>query len=164
MHHRKATGLGIASGILAGLVVITPAAGVVTPAGAVALGFIASLLCYGAILLKNRLGYDDTLDVFGVHGIAGMTGPLLLTFFIRAGDMPAGHDTASQLGVQVLGVAVTIGYASAVTIVLVVVVREGLRPATGQHGRDGGHGPRAARRARLRPAQPQLASRWRHAT
>lgn len=129
---RKATGLGIASGILAGLVVITPAAGVVTPAGAVALGFLASLLCYGAILLKNRLGYDDTLDVFGVHGVAGMAGALLLTFFIRAGEMPQGRDVLQQLAVQALGVAVTIGYASVVTIVLVVIVQKvfGLRLGT----------------------------------
>src|SRR5512141_646502 len=69
VQHRKATSLGIASGILAGLVVITPAAGVVQPAGAVVLGFVASLLCYGMILIKNRLGYDATLDAFGVHGI-----------------------------------------------------------------------------------------------
>ena len=81
---RKATALGVASGILAGLVVITPAAGVVQPAGAIALGAIASLLCYGAILLKNRVGYDDSLDVFGIHGVAGMAGALLLSFFIRA--------------------------------------------------------------------------------
>ena len=132
VQHRKATGLGIASGILAGLVVITPAAGVVTPAGAVALGFLASLLCYGAILIKNRLGYDDTLDVFGVHGVAGMAGALLLTFFIRAGEMPQGRDVLQQLAVQALGVAVTIGYGSAVTIVLVVVVQKvfGLRLGT----------------------------------
>ena len=132
VQHRKATGLGIASGILAGLVVITPAAGVVTPAGAVALGFLASMLCYGAILIKNRLGYDDTLDVFGVHGVAGMAGALLLTFFIRAGEMPQGRDVLQQLAVQALGVAVTIGYASAVTIVLVVLVQKvfGLRLGT----------------------------------
>jgi len=129
VQHRKATGLGIASGILAGLVVITPAAGVVTPAGAVALGFIASSLCYGAILLKNRLGYDDTLDVFGVHGVAGMAGALLLTFFIRAGEMPQGRDVLTQLAVQALGVGVTILYASVVTIILVVLVQRvfGLR-------------------------------------
>ena len=100
--------------------------------GAIALGFIASSLCYGAILLKNRLGYDDTLDVFGIHGIAGIAGALLLTFFIRAGDMPAGHDTVSQFAVQALGVAVTIGYAAGITIVLVVLVQKvfGLRLGT----------------------------------
>ena len=132
VHHRKATGLGIASGILAGLVAITPAAGVVTPAGAVALGFIAASLAYGAILLKNRLGYDDTLDVFGVHGIAGIAGAVLLTFFIRAVDMPAGKDTLSQLGVQLFSVAVTIGFGAIMTIGLVVFVEKmfGLRLGT----------------------------------
>jgi len=132
VQHRKATSLGIASGILAGLVVITPAAGVVQPAGAIALGFIASSFCYGAILLKNRLGYDDTLDVFGVHGIAGMAGAILLTFFIRAGDMPAGHDVLSQLAVQVLGVTVTLVYGSVVSIGLVLVTQRvfGLRLGT----------------------------------
>ena len=148
VQHRKATSLGIASGILAGLVVITPAAGVVQPAGAVALGFMASALCYGAILLKNRLGYDDTLDVFGVHGVAGMAGALLLTFFVRAGEMPQGRGVLGQLPVQALGVGVTIAYASIVTIVLLVVIQKlfGLRlGATGEmagmdHELHGEHG------------------------
>jgi Amt family ammonium transporter len=128
-HYRKATSLGMASGILAGLVAITPAAGVVPPAGAVVLGFLAAMLCYGAILLKNRLGYDDTLDVFGVHGVGGITGALLLALFIRAGEMPAGRDVLSQLAVQGFGVATTIVYASVVTIVLLLVVERvvGLR-------------------------------------
>jgi Amt family ammonium transporter len=129
VHHRKATGLGLASGILAGLVAITPAAGVVTPAGAVALGFIAAALCYGAVLVKNRIGYDDTLDVFGIHGIAGIAGAVLLTFFIRNGDMPAGHDTISQLAVQIFGVSVTLVYGAVMTIGLVYLVQRffGLR-------------------------------------
>ena len=124
VRHRKATALGVASGILAGLVAITPAAGVVSPAGAVALGFIASGLCYAAIQLKNRLGYDDSLDAFGVHGVAGMGGAILLTFFIRAADMPAGRDVVSQLGVQLLSVAITVGFCAAMTIVLVVFVEK----------------------------------------
>ncbi|MFO1540939.1 MAG: ammonium transporter [Chloroflexota bacterium] len=122
VRHRKVTALGVASGILAGLVAITPAAGVVTPAGAIALGFAASALCYGAILLKNRLGFDDSLDVFGIHGVAGIVGGLLLAFFIRAVEMPAGRSIIDQLGVQALGVAVTIVFASAVTLVIVVLV------------------------------------------
>ena len=87
---------------------------------------------YGAILLKNRLGYDDTLDVFGVHGIAGIAGAVLLTFFIRAVDMPAGKDTLSQLGVQLFSVAVTIGFGAIMTIGLVVFVEKmfGLRLGT----------------------------------
>ena len=133
VHHRKATSLGIASGILAGLVVITPAAGVVQPAGAVALGFAASALCYGAILLKNRLGYDDTLDVFGVHGIAGMVGAILLALFVRAGEMPDGRTALGQLGVQVTGVVATVVYCAAASLVLIALVDRtlGLRLGSG---------------------------------
>ncbi|RPH97255.1 MAG: ammonium transporter, partial [Calditrichaeota bacterium] len=69
LHQGKATALGFASGILAGLVAVTPAAGVVQPVGALALGIIAAILCYLAIIIKNKLGYDDSLDAFGVHGI-----------------------------------------------------------------------------------------------
>ena len=119
---RKATALGVASGILAGLVVITPAAGVVQPAGAIALGAIASLLCYGAILLKNRVGYDDSLDVFGIHGVAGMAGALLLSFFIRAGEIPMERAVLEQFGVQALGVGATIGFCALMTLVLLVIV------------------------------------------
>ncbi len=122
VRHRKVTALGVASGILAGLVAITPAAGVVTPAGAIALGFAASGLCYGAILLKNRIGFDDSLDVFGIHGVAGIAGGLLLAFFIRAVEMPDGRSILEQLGVQALGVAVTIAFSAVVTMVLVVLV------------------------------------------
>jgi Amt family ammonium transporter len=132
-HHRKATSLGIASGILAGLVVITPAAGVVQPAGAVALGFIASGLCYLAIQVKNRLGYDDTLDVMGVHGTAGMAGAILLALFVRPGEMPEGRAVIEQLGVQGLGVAATLVYCAAVSLVLIVVIEKiwGFRMDTG---------------------------------
>jgi Amt family ammonium transporter len=119
---RKATALGVASGILAGLVVITPAAGVVQPAGAVALGALASLFCYGAIQLKNRIGYDDSLDVFGIHGVAGIAGALLLALFIRAGEIPMDRVWTEQLGVQALAVAAAIGFCAVLTLVLVVIV------------------------------------------
>ena len=83
VHQGKATALGFASGILAGLVAVTPAAGVVQPYGAMVLGVIASFICYSAIQVKNKLGYDDSLDAFGIHGVGGIVGALLLTFFIR---------------------------------------------------------------------------------
>jgi ammonium transporter, Amt family len=83
LHQGKATALGFVSGILAGLVAVTPAAGVVQPYGAMVLGIIASVVCYMAIQVKNRLGYDDSLDAFGIHGIGGIAGALFLTFFIR---------------------------------------------------------------------------------
>ncbi len=82
-HQGKATALGFASGILAGLVAVTPAAGVVQPYGALILGVLASSLCYTAIQVKNRLGYDDSLDAFGIHGVGGIVGAIFLIFFIR---------------------------------------------------------------------------------
>ncbi len=130
LHHKKATSLGLASGILAGLVVITPAAGVVTPGGAIVLGFVASIASYLAIQIKNVLGYDDSLDVFGVHGVAGITGALALTFFIRdawwadAQASSAGWGVMDQLGVQAASVGVTVAYAAVCTIVLVVLVEK----------------------------------------
>ncbi len=119
IQHGKATSLGMASGILAGLVAITPAAGDVTPLGAILLGGAASIACYLAILLKNRLGYDDTLDVFGIHGMAGIIGALGLTFFLRS--VPD-HGVATQFWFQVKGVGVSIAFAVVVTIVLVILI------------------------------------------
>jgi Amt family ammonium transporter len=127
LHQGKATALGFASGILAGLVAVTPAAGVVQPAGALALGAIAAVLCYVAIIMKNKLGYDDSLDAFGVHGIGGIVGAIFLTFFMR-GDHTKG-EIMSQLGVQALAVGIAIVYAAVMTLILVVVVNKtiGLR-------------------------------------
>ena len=130
IHHGKATALGFASGILAGLVAVTPAAGVVQPYGALALGAIASTLCYTAILLKNKLGYDDSLDVFGVHGVGGMTGAIMLSFFIRkswmneAASLAEGGTwtVAQQLGVQAVAVLISICYAAVVTLLIILLV------------------------------------------
>ncbi|MEZ4266341.1 MAG: ammonium transporter [Myxococcota bacterium] len=125
IHHGKATSLGIVSGILAGLVAITPAAGVVQVPGAMALGVAAAAACYGAILLKNRLGYDDSLDAFGIHGVGGIVGAILLTFFLRpawVSGQAEGWTLMHQLFVQLEGVLVSVGYAGIMTIVLVVLV------------------------------------------
>ncbi len=130
-HQGKATALGFASGILAGLVAVTPAAGVVQPAGALVLGAVASLVCYFAILQKDRMGYDDSLDAFGVHGIGGIVGALLLVFFIRpewmanASEMIGGSWTMwDQFLVQLAAVAIAIVYALVLTIVLLWVVQK----------------------------------------
>jgi Amt family ammonium transporter len=124
--HGKATSLGLVSGILAGLVAVTPAAGDVQPFGAVILGVIASIICYGAINLKSKLGYDDSLDVFGIHGVAGIVGAVGLTFLLRT--VPE-HGFATQLWYQVEGVIVSIAYSMVVTLVLLVLVEKtfGLR-------------------------------------
>jgi len=120
IHHRKATSLGLASGILAGLVAITPAAGDVLPYGALVLGTTAALACYGAILLKARLGYDDSLDVFGIHGVAGIVGAVGLALLLRPD--PLHHPFWTQLRYQVEGTGLSIVYAAIVTLILVVLV------------------------------------------
>ena len=128
-HQGKPTALGFASGILAGLVAVTPAAGVVQPAGALALGAIASIICYMAIIMKHRLGYDDSLDAFGVHGIGGIVGALMLTFFIRKSWMEEAAQAAGgawsvwqQLGVQAAAVAIAIVYAAVMTLVIIFIL------------------------------------------
>jgi Amt family ammonium transporter len=127
----KATALGFASGILAGLVAVTPAAGVVQPYGALIIGAIAAILCYIAIVLKNRIGYDDSLDAFGIHGIGGVVGAILLTFFIRQSWMDEAAIAAGgtwtvmqQLGVQVVAVLVAIAYAVVMTLIILVVIQK----------------------------------------
>ena len=128
--HGKTTALGFASGILAGLVAVTPAAGVVQPYGALILGAIASFMCYSAIMVKNKLGYDDSLDAFGIHGVGGTIGAIFLTFFIRQSWMDSAAIAAGgtwtvlqQLGVQLVAVLVAIGYAAAGTLIILFLVQ-----------------------------------------
>jgi Amt family ammonium transporter len=134
VHQGKATALGFASGILAGLVAVTPAAGVVQPFGAMILGGIASFVCYSAIMIKNKLGYDDSLDAFGIHGVGGITGALLLVFFIRKSWMAeaaAASDGTwtllNQLGIQALAVGIAIAYAAVMTFLLIWVLNKFVR-------------------------------------
>jgi Amt family ammonium transporter len=133
IHQGKSTALGFASGILAGLVAVTPAAGVVQPYGAMILGVIASFVCYYAIMLKNRLGYDDSLDAFGIHGVGGITGAILLVFFIRpswmaeAGAAAGSWTIWNQLGVQAIAVTIAIVYASVMTLAIIFVMNRFIR-------------------------------------
>ncbi|HEY3374901.1 MAG TPA: ammonium transporter [Candidatus Aquicultor sp.] len=111
----KATTLGAASGAVAGLVAITPASGYVGPLAAIAIGFIAGALCYFAVGLKYKLGYDDSLDVVGVHGVGGVTGALLTGVFATTVINSAGangllHGNPGLLVKQLIAVAVTIGF------------------------------------------------------
>lgn len=130
IHQGKATALGFVSGILAGLVAITPAAGVVQPVGALVIGILATIICYLAILLKNKLGYDDTLDAFGIHGVGGIVGAIFLTFFIRdawmaeAADAAGGWTVLQQLGVQATAVLIAVAYAAIGTWLILIVLNK----------------------------------------
>jgi len=127
-HQGKATALGFASGILAGLVAVTPAAGVVQPYGALILGVIASFFCYMAIQAKNRLGYDDSLDAFGIHGVGGITGALFLSFFIRKSWMDEAAAAGGswtlwdQFGVQALAVLIAIAFSGIMTFLIIYML------------------------------------------
>ncbi len=131
---RKTTSLGFASGILAGLVAITPAAGVVQPAGAITLGALSSIICYIALNAKTRFGYDDSLDCFGIHGIGSGMGVLLLSFFIRNSWMQEASASAgkggwsawNQFGIQLTGMGATIAIAAVGTFIIYFIVEKTL--------------------------------------
>jgi len=104
--------------------------------GAMVLGILASGICYFFIILKNKLGYDDSLDAFGIHGIGGIVGALLLTFFIRKSWMEeasamvdGGWTMMQQFGVQAVAVLIAIVYAAGMTYILLIIVSKtvGLR-------------------------------------
>ncbi|WP_331487925.1 ammonium transporter [Luteimonas endophytica] len=123
----KSSALGVASGAVAGLVGITPAAGLVGPLGAIAIGAIAGVLCvWGVNGLKRMLGADDTADVFGVHAIGGIVGAILTGVFHAPGlGGTGGEDFAmvSQVGTQVLGVVLTVGWIGLVSVIGFSVAR-----------------------------------------
>jgi len=115
---RKVTMLGVASGLVAGLVAITPAAGYVSPLVAIVIGIAAGGICYGAVLLKSRLGYDDALDAFGVHGVGGATGALLTGLFARAALNNGDGGGLSLVGKQAISIGAAGAWAAVVTFVL----------------------------------------------
>ena len=123
----KGSALGFCSGIVAGLVAVTPAAGYSGPAGAMALGAAASLLCFYAVArLKPRLGYDDALDTFGIHGVGGIVGALgtaLVNAAALGGVGSGGRSVAGQLLVQAGMVAATAAWAVVGTLVSLAVAR-----------------------------------------
>lgn len=111
------TAIGAASGIVAGLVAITPAADVVSPLWAMVIGAIAGVLCCFACGLKFKLGYDDSLDVVGVHGVGGLTGTVLIGFFGEGTGLLAGGDWR-QLAVQVIIALCAMLYSGVVTAII----------------------------------------------
>jgi len=123
-HYGHPTALGFSTGVLAGLVAITPAAGFVTPMAAIPIGLIASVICYTAVGLKGKFGYDDSLDVFGVHGVGGMTGALLTGVFASVGSAGLLLGNSSQLMIQLEGVAASALYAAFCTLIIGFVINK----------------------------------------
>ena len=126
LHRGKPTALGFASGVVAGLVAVTPASGFVYIWGGLIIGVAAGAVCYGMVVLKGMLGYDDTLDAFGIHGIGGLLGALLtapLCFAVVDGD-PSGEITLmSQFKIQLLAVVIAVVFAFIGTALLVKLVQ-----------------------------------------
>ena len=148
----KASSLGFCSGVIAGLVAVTPAAGNSGPMGALVLGVVASVVCYFAVAkLKPALGYDDSLDAFGIHGIGGIVGAIGTgVVYSPALGGPGGDDfvMSSQVVTQIIAVAVAIGWAAIGTLIAGFIVKMvvGLRvsPEVEVEGLDiGEHGERA---------------------
>ena len=139
----KPTMLGAASGAVAGLVAITPASGFVTPLAAIVIGFGAGVICYSACLLKPLFGYDDSLDVVGVHGVGGVFGAIMTGVFATKTINPAGNDgllygNPSLLVTQLIAVAATVLFAVVGTGVILAALKAvmGLR-ITEQEERQG---------------------------
>ncbi|MBI5341808.1 MAG: ammonium transporter [Deltaproteobacteria bacterium] len=136
IHRGKPTVLGAASGCVAGLVGITPAAGFVQPMGALAIGLLAGAVCYGAVMMKGKFGYDDSLDVVGVHCVGGTLGALATGVFATTAVNAGGangllYGNPKLLAIQALAVVVTLAYSFTVTFLLLKVLDKtmGLRVA-----------------------------------
>jgi len=123
--HRKPSVLGIASGAVAGLVAITPASGTAGPMGALAIGLASGAICFFcATSLKRKLGYDDSLDVFGVHAVGGIVGAILTGAFAAPalGGFGTVENIPAQLWIQFEGVAFTVVYTAVVTFAILKVI------------------------------------------
>ncbi len=126
-HGGKVTMLGVASGIVAGLVVVTPAAGFVGPMSSLVMGLMAGVICYGSVLLKHRFKYDDALDAWGIHGVGGAVGAVLTGVFAAKMWNEAGQDgllkgNAEPVLEQVIAVVAAGLYAALVTFILLKII------------------------------------------
>ncbi|MDX1764316.1 MAG: ammonia channel protein, partial [bacterium] len=121
-YQKNPSALGAASGIVSGLVAITPAAGFVTPQSALVIGFGAGVVCYLAVVMKAKMGYDDSLDAFGVHGVGGTFGAIATGIFatVNGAGLIAGEP--KQLMVQLIATAATVVYAFVMTYGLVWIL------------------------------------------
>jgi Amt family ammonium transporter len=140
LHRGKPTALGFASGLVAGLVAITPASGFVAPGGALIIGLVAGVACYWAVAAKTLLGYDDSLDAFGIHGVGGFIGAILtgalvaLPLWAFGAEMKADAfpgklvetkdavDVPAQLSIQAIAACGSAVYAFVVTAILVLLI------------------------------------------
>jgi Amt family ammonium transporter len=128
MHTKKPTVLGLASGAVAGLVAITPAAGFVNISGAIIIGLLAGIVPYFAVaIIKPKLGYDDSLDAFGIHGVGGILGAILTGVFADPSVNELGkgllYGNPGQLLTQIIAVVVTIAYSGIVTLIIFMIVK-----------------------------------------
>jgi Amt family ammonium transporter len=126
-HRGKPTTLGAASGAVAGLVAITPASGFVGPMSAIIIGGLAGVICYGGVLFKARMGYDDSLDVVGIHGLGGTWGALATGLFASTAINPDGANglffgNPGQLWIQFLSVMATMVFAFVMTLIILKVI------------------------------------------
>jgi Amt family ammonium transporter len=135
----KPTMLGAASGAVAGLVAITPGAGFVAPVPAIIIGAIGGVLCYAACMAKASLGYDDSLDVVGVHGVGGTWGAIATGLFASTAINPAGNDglfygNPGLVVTQIVAVVATVAFAAIGTLIILMIVKAvlGLRIQTRQ--------------------------------
>ncbi|MCG5054307.1 MAG: ammonium transporter [Myxococcales bacterium] len=171
----KANAFGFASGLVAGLVAITPAAGYVSPMASVMIGLCAGVVCYGAVILKEKLGYDDSLDAFGVHGVGGILGALLTGVFAEKVWNAAGNDgllagNPGLLWTQAVATFVSMAYSAVATFLIVKLVEKtvGLRVSeeveydgldVNLHGEQGyAMGPTAQAHSILAPGGTALAA------
>ncbi len=125
--HRKPSALGIVTGAVAGLVAITPASGSVGPMGALVIGAVSGVVCYwGATSLKSKLGYDDSLDAFGVHGIGGIVGALLTGVFVAEGlggsGLAEGMTIGTQVWAQFLSIVITLIWSGVLSFIILKIV------------------------------------------
>ena len=122
VHRGKPTVLGIASGIIAGLATITPAAGFVGPVSSIIIGLVAGTMCYIAVVWKMKLGYDDSLDVVGIHGVGGFIGVVATGLFASIGATGLFFGNAGQFGIQVFLALVTLAFSVVGTYIILKLV------------------------------------------
>jgi len=122
LHSGKPSALGFGSGVVAGLVGITPAAGLVTPGAAILLGLAVGVVCYMAIMVKAKLKYDDSLDAFGIHGVGGTFGAIATGVLATVGAKGLIAGEPKQVLIQITAIAAAGAYAFIVTLVIAFVL------------------------------------------